>query len=400
MIHKLPGIIFHLIIYLASILGNSKARQRINGRNIQIQNENFDFWVHASSLGEYWMVEKLIRDLEKRKNKVFVSIFSPSAWDIVSEKEKHYGYIPIDRLSQVNAFLNIINPKFAVFAKYDLWPVMSENLVKRNIPYLIAFAQFEPNHHVLWKWNFIENKVFKKATGIGHQTEESLLLFSKSGFSNGFFSGDGRFDYVNLQRINWKPIERIDDFKDGKKLLIAGSSWKKEESLIIPLIDSFPEIKFAFAPHNLERLGKLIKSLPNHFILISKLDSYTEEEISKAKILVVDTMGELQRLYGHSDIAIIGGGFHHGLHNILEALAFQNIVTFGPKTDNHWEAIKCGADILNLNTDSAGLKEWISGLLDSDENVLKQKKTSAQDFIEKNLGATYRVIKFIDKYFN
>ena len=75
-------------------------------------------------------------------------------------------------------------------------------------------------------------------------------------------------------------------------------------------------------------------------------------------------------------------------------------MTFGPKTDNHWEAIKCGADILNLNTDSAGLKEWISGLLDSDENVLKQKKTSAQDFIEKNLGATDRVIKFMDEYFN
>ena len=400
MIQRLPGIIFHLSIYLSSILGNSKARQRINNRNIQIQNEKFDFWVHASSLGEYWMVEKLIRDLEKRKKKVFVSIFSPSAWDIVSKKEKHFGYVPIDRLSRVNTFLDIINPKFAVFAKYDLWPVMSENLVKRNIPYVITFAQFKRNHHVLWKWNYIENKVFKKAIGIGHQTQESLLLFGESGFSNGFFSGDGRFDYVNLQQINWKPIARVDHFKDGKKLLIAGSSWKKEESLIIPLIDDFPEIKFAFAPHNIERLDELIKSLPNHFILISKLDSYTQEKISKAKILVVDTMGQLQQLYGHSDIAIIGGGFHHGLHNILEALVFQNIVTFGPKTNNHWEAIKCGADILNLNVDSKELKKWISELLDLDEDIVKQKKKSAQDFIKNNLGATDRVIKFIDEYFN
>ena len=194
MIQRLPGIIFHFSIYLASIIGNSKARQRINSRNVQIPNEDFDFWIHASSLGEYWMVEKLIRDLEKRKNKVFVSIFSPSAWDIVSKKEKYHGYIPIDRLSRVKTFLDIINPKFAVFAKYDLWPVMSENLVKRNIPYLIAFAHFKPNHHVFWKWNFIENKVFKKAIGISHQTEDSLILWSESGFTNGIFSHDGRFD--------------------------------------------------------------------------------------------------------------------------------------------------------------------------------------------------------------
>jgi 3-deoxy-D-manno-octulosonic-acid transferase len=111
-------------------------------------------------------------------------------------------------------------------------------------------------------------------------------------------------------------------------------------------------------------------------------------------------MGQLQQLYGHSDIAIIGGGFHHGLHNILEALVFQNIVTFGPKTNNHWEAIKCGADILNLNADSKELKKWISELLDLDENIVKQKKKSAQDFIKNNLGATDRVIKFIDEYFN
>ena len=121
MIQRLPGIIFHLSIYVSSILGNPKARQMINNRNIRIQNEKFDFWIHASSLGEYWMVEKLIRDLEKRKKKVFVSIFSPSAWDIVSKKEKYYGYIPIDRLGRLNTFLDIINPKFAVFAKYDLW---------------------------------------------------------------------------------------------------------------------------------------------------------------------------------------------------------------------------------------------------------------------------------------
>ena len=69
-------------------------------------------------------------------------------------------------------------------------------------------------------------------------------------------------------------------------------------------------------------------------------------------------------------------------------------------THNHWEAIKCGADILNLNADSEELKKWISELLDSDENIVKQKKKSAQDFIKNNLGATDRVIKFIDEYFN
>jgi 3-deoxy-D-manno-octulosonic-acid transferase len=133
------------------------------------------------------MVHNLIRDFEKKGKKVFVSIFSPSAWEIVSKNEKYWGFIPIDKQKEIHHFVETINPKFVVIAKYDLWPVLSNVLYNKKIPYVIAFSQFHEHHHTLWKWNFLENKIYRRALGVGHQTQKSLELWQKSDFPNGFF---------------------------------------------------------------------------------------------------------------------------------------------------------------------------------------------------------------------
>ena len=129
MIYRLPGIIFQIIIDVGAFLGYSRALDWKKARQRPIKFSNFDIWIHASSLGEYWMVHNLIRDFEKKGKKVFVSIFSPSAWEIVSKNEKYCGFIPIDRQKEIHHFVETINPKFVVIAKYDLWPVLSLSLI-------------------------------------------------------------------------------------------------------------------------------------------------------------------------------------------------------------------------------------------------------------------------------
>jgi len=394
MINRLPGILFHVGVHIASFFGHLKAKKWIAGRINSIPNGNFDVWVHASSLGEYWMIKTLIQSFEKNNKSVFVTVFSPSAWDIVSKNEKNSGFIPSDRLNDINLFLDSIKPKFAVFAKYDLWPLMSKALIKRQIPYAIAFAEFTPNHHALWRWNILERSIYKGAIGIGHQTKKSLQLWIKSEFNNGFYCGDGRFDYVWNSQKNWEELKNISDFKDGKNLLIAGSSWRKEESLLLPLVLKFPKIKFAFAPHDINRVSELVKTLSVPYVLLSKIDSYPKDKISKAAILIVDTIGQLQQLYGHSKYALIGGGFRNGLHNILEALTFGNVITFGPEVRNHWEALSCGANILSLSANSNDVEKWLSEL-EGNKDLFSQKKISAQAFIHKNIGASKKVMDFI-----
>ena len=400
MIYRLPGIIFQIIIDVGAFLGYSRALDWKKARQRPIKYSNFDIWIHASSLGEYWMVHNLIRDFEKKGKKVFVSIFSPSAWEIVSKNEKYCGFIPIDRQKEIHHFVETINPKFVVIAKYDLWPVLSNVLYNKKIPYVIAFSQFHEHHHTLWKWNFLENKIYRRALGVGHQTQKSLKLWQKSNFSNGFFCGDGRFDSIYHFRKKWTPLDEIDVFKGESKLFVLGSSWPREESMTIPLIPKLSEVKFVIAPHRHQRASEIIKILDVPYILMSEINIYDKQELIKSRVLIVDTMGQLKNIYGHSDFTFIGGGFQNGLHNILEALIFGNIITFGPKIKGHWEASECKADVLGINSDSETLMQWLSNLIDLDEKSLKQKISSGQDFVNKNIGATERVMKFIGTNIN
>src|SRR5690606_9591484 len=57
------------------------------------------------------------------------------------------------------------------------------------------------------------------------------------------------------------------------------------------------------------------------------------------KILVVDNIGILSRLFMYGDIAFIGGGFQKsGIHNILEPAVFGLPVIFGPVYEKYVEA--------------------------------------------------------------
>jgi len=154
-----------------------------------------------------------------------------------------------------------------------------------------------------------------------------------------FFCGDGRFDNIYHFRKKWTPLDEIDFFKGENKLFVLGSSWPREESMTIPLIPKLSEVKFVIAPHRHQRASEIIKILDVPYILMSEINIYDKQELIKSRVLIVDNMGQLKKIYGHSDFAFIGGGFQNGLHNILEALIFGNIITFGPKIKGHWEPL-------------------------------------------------------------
>ena len=114
------------------------------------------------------------------------------------------------------------------------------------------------------------------------------------------------------------------------------------------------------------------------------------------KILIIDCIGILSKIYRYADFAFIGGGFKHGgLHNILEAACFGVPTLFGPEIKKFPEAaalIKVGGSKLvrDSNDFSDQLQYWIKN---ADER--KQVGKQAANFISDNLGATELVIKHV-----
>ena len=116
------------------------------------------------------------------------------------------------------------------------------------------------------------------------------------------------------------------------------------------------------------------------------------QEKQDSKLLLVDTMGELFTFYGHANMAMIGGGFKQGLHNVLEAMVHGLPTCFGPETDGHWEADKAiQSGHANTVSNSDELKQWIDDCL--------QKTSPAKQikgFIDQQAGANTKVKHLVE----
>ena len=109
-------------------------------------------WFHASSLGEFEQGRPIIEKIKREypDYKILLTFFSPSGYEV----RKNYSgadvicYLPLDTLSNVRAFLDLADPKIAVFIKYEFWANYLNELYRREIPTYIISAIFLSLIHI------------------------------------------------------------------------------------------------------------------------------------------------------------------------------------------------------------------------------------------------------------
>jgi 3-deoxy-D-manno-octulosonic-acid transferase len=385
----LPGALYVGALRGAAAEGHRKARAMLSVRRQQVLPEGpFDLWIHAASLGEYLMAKPLLTLAEQEGLKVLLSFFSTSGAEIAQKEHAHFAFAPLDRPKAVRSFLARTQPKQVLFMKYDLWPMMTSELRRVGIPYSVAFAEVKPRASRLWAWNPLERPMWTGAAHVFHQTSESLERWTRAGYANGQLSGDGRFDQVG-QRPAPAGVETFTDFRP---VLVLGSSWKPEEDLLLPLLLRFPELKVILAPHAISRTAEIAERLPVPAIRWSEFEQLSLTVKEEARVLLVDTLGDLAALYACGDLALVGGAFGPGLHNILEALAHGLPVACGPNVEGHWEAQHPEAPVTLLpkNAQPADLAAWLKERLEKPA-LLQSEKEKALAFIAQHRGASQRV---------
>jgi 3-deoxy-D-manno-octulosonic-acid transferase len=159
-------------------------------------------------------------------------------------------------------------------------------------------------------------------------------------------SGDTRFDRVVsiLERDN--SLDFIEEFKNNTTTIVIGSSWPKDEELLVNFINNSTEkLKFIIAPHNIksEQILELQKSITKKTILFSDYSDAAETlhatSLKEYDIFIINTIGILTKIYSYADIAYVGGGFGNpGVHNILEPATFGIPIVIGPNYSHFAEA--------------------------------------------------------------
>lgn len=361
-------------------------------------------WFHAASLGEY---EQGLPVMERMKSRfpnhlIVLTFFSPSGYEV--RKNNTIAdvtvYLPLDTQSNVEKFMKIVRPDMAFFIKYEYWPNYLNALKERGTPtYLISGIFREDQLFFKWYGGFYRNAL----GAFEHffvQNSKSKDLLLKLGKSNVTVSGDTRFDRVAsiLNRDN--ALEFIEEFKSKSLTIVVGSSWPKDESLLVSYINSSENVKFIIAPHNIktEQIQALKNSISKKTILFSEVDFTSSNPINLANfdVFIIDTIGILTKIYSYADIAYVGGGFGSpGVHNILEPATFGVPIVIGPNYSHFPEATA----LVNMEgCISVSTQEELNEAFDNliqNQDIRFEKGHICSTFVEMNKNATEIILNHI-----
>ena len=151
LIYNLGIYLYKQIVRLVSAR-NPKAKLMVKGHKTlfsdlesKIEKGEKYIWIHSSSLGEFEQGRPIIEKIKEKNSqeKILLTFFSPSGYTV----RKDYpladvvSYLPFDLPGNVRRFLDVVNPKMAIFIKYEFWGNFLNELHKRAIPTYLVISK-------------------------------------------------------------------------------------------------------------------------------------------------------------------------------------------------------------------------------------------------------------------
>ncbi len=398
---------FYFLLIRLSAPFNSKARQWVQGRKNcwpQLEKQAAQgkhwLWFHAASLGEFEQGRPLIEALKQKhpEFKILLTFFSPSGYEIRKDYPlaDYVSYLPADTPDNAIRLLNTFNPTAAFFIKYEFWYNYLRKIRIKQIPLFYISLKLRPDQYFLKSYGAWFRKQLHAVTHFFVQDKQTAHLLNDHGFLNVSIAGDTRFDRVAAIAAKAEKFPAIEQFIAKHKLIILGSTWPKDEKMLIPIIKKLPhDYKIIIAPHDVSKshIRQLSYQLESDFQLWSSFNPETE-----TRVLVVDSIGILSNLYQYARFAYIGGGFGTAIHNIQEAVTFGCPVVFGPNHHKFSEAvemIKLGGAFEVTNAKSA---EDVFNQLVTDELLIRKSSKICKDYVQTQIGATAIILKQVAPY--
>lgn len=412
--------LYGFALKLASIW-NPKARLWVSGRKNYFTELEFRLkdlpqdnrprvWMHCASLGEFEQGRPVVEKIRQNNPNtiIVITFFSPSGYEI---RKNYRGadfvlYLPLDTHYNAMSFVRLINPSMVLWVRYEFWLHYLEEIKRKQIPLLLISGTIYKRGLF---YGIYRKKLFQCFTHFFVQTPASAQFLREEGFNNNVtVSGDTRFDRVIEIAEAFQPIEPVEAFCQGHRVLVAGSTWPEDEEEMIHYVREKPDFRFIIAPHEVDKesIKDLQKEFP-HSILYSSLQSQTTGNTKLNEItyspkqintLIIDNIGMLSRLYHYADITYVGGGFgESGLHNILEAAVYGKPVFFGPVYQSHYEAVALEEAGGAISIENALELENQLNTLWNDETLLKQRGEAAKQYVYANAGATGYIMDYIYK---
>lgn len=412
-------ILFPLLMTLTLIgsLFNKKIRVGISGRfqsinklksfNKNLNPNDISYWFHAASFGEYEQIRPVLAGLKEVEPdaKIIVSFFSPSGYNNVHDDHIDCKiYLPFDFLWTIRKAMKLARPKKLIFAAYDIWPNLIWSAQKRKIHSTLFAARFVIGTNKL-------KPLIRKFYGSVYRSFRTIYTVDASDYLHvqelvqGVNSpilrvlGNPRYDQVKSKADEF-TVAHTESVLDRERCIIAGSIHLEDESVVMTalaeILKKHEDVSLVWVPHDPD------DSYINRAEIFFSDKGFSCKQLGKktvklpsVRVVLVDVVGILSRLYWHGQIAYIGGGFSTGVHNTMEPAIARLPVLFGPKHEQFHatgELIKAGGGFLVNNG------EEVYGVLDNlltNQDLFLQASYASTDVIHQNLGSSTRVVRGI-----
>lgn len=366
-------------------------------------------WMHCASVGEFEQGRPVLELIKKERPDlpVLLTFFSPSGYEAHKDLPlaTHVDVLPPDGRRHAERLQRLVEPRAAVFVKYEFWYHHLQALRNRDVPVFLISALFRKEQPFFRWYGGAWRRMLRTFKLIFTQDEASRKLLAPLVQGHAVVGGDTRFDRVAAIRTQGEQLPLAKAWAGDAPVLVCGSTWPPDEQRLAEALTAMDDRapKCLLVPHELHeaQMQRAEQLFPKPLVRWSELENGQTANVAdtlggeKHGTLLVDRMGLLARLYRHGQVAYVGGGFTDGIHSILEAATWGCPVLFGPKHRKFPEArglitagaaieVKDAADIRNA------LQRWLN-----DPAALKAASEAAHRYVQEHTGGARKVAEAV-----
>ena len=350
-------------------------------------------WLHGVSVGEVQLLSVLAAEIRRqaenggRRVDCVISSSTTTGLEVAAKRfgTDHTFPCPLDFTWAVNRVLDKVRPDLLVLGELELWPNLLACAHARGIPIVVANARMsEQSAQGYGRIRPLVRRMLANVSLVIARSQEDadrFTSFAPPGGCDVIVTGSMKFDGVKGDRRapDVAKLRQLAGFHDDDVVFLAGSTQAPEEQLAL---DAFaaaaaqhPRLRLVIVPRHVERTPEITALLDRSGLrwqLRSRLGSSVAPLPAdlEARVLLVDTTGELGWWWGTSQIAFVGGSLDgkRGGQNMLEPAAYGAAVAFGPHTRNFRDEVRrlLAADAAVVVADGAALAAFVRQCLETE----------------------------------
>jgi 3-deoxy-D-manno-octulosonic-acid transferase len=365
--------------------------------------EAHDLWIHAVSVGETLAARPIVEEIARQRPGTSI-VFTTTTLTGQAQARRLYPdatvtYFPFDFAFSVRRFLEHHRPRAYATMETEIWPNVTRIARAKGLRLLLANGRISdrsfPRYRAV-RW--IMGPLLRKYDRILAREETDRNRFVSIGAPAEIveISGNVKFDYEPDET----PLEiapALEALIAGRKVVVFGSTMEGEDEALLPEIESLlaqHDLFIVIAPRKPERfelVAGLLTTSPLRYVRRSAMTS------PPADVLLLDTFGELAKIYRYATAAFIGGTLVPvGGHNPIEAAAAGVPVCFGPSMTNFREIAQvflrneAAVEVQN----AAEVAEFVTRMLEQPE-LQRAWGERARTTVLQNRGASQRTARRI-----